>query len=542
LTDRLIAFIIDSGNFLPSQTSVKSLSLPAKYLRPSTVFLDDLFDNSIIEEGDDETVNSSGPKSSIQLSSSLVKKIMHDNSRRLSFMPQRKSNGGLWSRLSQFSSVRPSARESFFVNDSKVEQHLISPENLIPVIVMLSRHLPTKSGAYAPSSAALMTSFHFDNENFDAYRHCLGPGTMQSYGQAISLHRNKLEPNSVSVQMSSHYRDTQLISDIFQIQAQDITSFLEGVPVSVTPVTMTSVSAQVQSRLQHRTCLPRIKATYTQITFQSPAHDHVLVTVKFNYQFFNLWPAQSSPPSAIHLDWDHDPTRYTARDLISFPWGVIEIHLKEPFASSPPPFLEDLFGLSLLFQPQVSTELFSIYSHALYSFRSTLASSPVDASILPCPSWWEELHSIDDLASLLPSQQSPQHWFARLIHNILSLNPNYKSSVDVTKELKLSFQKIFFSCERTFLSWLGAASYPVTLGLLISRQPGAGVPGGILVLGGVVIVVYAIVTYILRLLALDKVKAVTEDIQFYDLYGPVCLSLFISVSWTISWLIIIGVM
>jgi hypothetical protein len=461
---------------------------------------------------------------------------MHDNSRRVSFMPQQKS-GGLLSQFSFFSSFRSSARETFFVNDSKVEQHLISPDNLIPVIIMLSRHLPTKSGAQVPSSAALMTSFYFDNQNFDAYRHCLGPGTLQSYGQAVSLHRNKLEPNSVSVQISSHYRETQLISDVFQVQTSEVTSLLEGEPVSVTPPTMTSVCTQVQSRLQQRATLPRIKATYTQITFQSPAHDHVLITVKFNYRFFNLWPAQSPPRSATHLDWDHDPTRYNARDLISFPWGVVEIQLKEPFASAPPPFLEDLFGLSLLFQPQASTELFSIYSHAVYSFRPP----SVNDSILPCPSWWTELHSIDELATMVPSRPSPQHWFAKLVHKLLSLNPNYESSLDVTKELKLSFQKIFFSCERTFLAWLGAASYPVSLGLLVSRQPGARISGGLLVLGGIVIALYAIVTYILRLLALDKVKAVTEDIQFYDLYGPVFLSLFMSTALVVAWLILIGV-
>jgi hypothetical protein len=446
----------------------------------------------------------------------------------LSCLPQQASSGLL---LPNFPlPFPPSSHVDHRYAFTEKHHHLISPKNLMPVVVLLSQHLPTQRGEHVPSSVTQMTSFYFDNQNFDVYRHCLGysSGSLPlDAGQAISLHQNKLEPNSVSVQTSS-----QWTSEVFQVRTNELPLFLKGKPVSVTPQKMMEACAQVQSRLQKKIDLPRIKVTYTEFTFQS---DRVWISVKFNYQFFDLWPAQSPPPPTIRLDWDHDPIRYNARDLVTFPWGVMEIRLKESFSPSHP-FLVDLLKLS--FQPQGSRELFSIYSHAVYSFQPIhmQSHSASDANFLPCPPWWSEFATIDDL-TMAPSRHSPKHWFAKLIHNFLPSDPD-RESLTQTKEHKLSLQKIYFSCERTFLAWVGAATYPVTLGLLVSLRPGAGVSGGIVVLGGVGIVVYAITTYAMRLLALENPKA--EGMQFYDLYGPVLLSLFISASWAISWLVIIG--
>lgn len=497
---------------------------------------------------DGEDVDGGDSSKSIQLSASFVRNIINDpratTTRRTSLPVQQKSSY-LSSKLSLFSSAAAPRSNSLFINNYSFQQYLVLPQHLIPVILLLSQNLPTKTGANMPSSASLMTTFYLDNENFDAYHFLLGSmDPNRTYGSSITLSANNFQSDSIKVSLSSYYRENQIISDEFHINVQDLPQMLRGQPIHVTPLSSVSTCSQIQTFLRQKSYSPHIKVTYTQIEFQSVQHDHIRIVLKFNHNLYHITTAPN------YYDWVHDPSRYNSQDTLSFPWGILEIRLKEPFISTPPAFIEKLVQSEYIFQPYLGIndqqQLFSIYSYGIYSFLYLSNYCPPELTkntqgnqLVVRPIWWNELNALQGIESRIITKPLPSHWFTALIHSIFHFSGEFNSKY-VTKEQKMSFQKIYFSCERTFLSWLGSASSAVTLGAFVATQSGGHLIGGLMILSGIFIVVYAITTYVLRVMKIESQDS-KDKIEIYDLYGPVGLCLLVISTWIISWLLIIKV-
>jgi uncharacterized membrane protein YidH (DUF202 family) len=83
--------------------------------------------------------------------------------------------------------------------------------------------------------------------------------------------------------------------------------------------------------------------------------------------------------------------------------------------------------------------------------------------------------------------------------------------------------KVFFANERTFLSWLNSALFMSSVGLALATADGATsgrFVGGVLVSVGMLLIIYACLTYIQRNTSLMEKKAA----GYHDEYGPVALA------------------
>ena len=227
------------------------------------------------------------------------------------------------------------------------------------------------------------------------------------------------------------------------------------------------------------------------------------------------------------------------------------MYLKEPFVSSQPEFINKLIQSEYIFSPttifETQQHFFSIYSYGIYSFLYLSNQFPPELKtniqgnqLVVRPVWWEELNSEQRIESRIITIPLPSHWFTKIIHSIFPITMENNLQY-YTNEQKKSFQKIYFSCERTFLSWLNSANSPVTVGTFISTIPGGRLIGGIMILTGIIIVLYAIFSYISRIQKIE-LEDTKDKIKIYDIYGPIGLCLLIFSSWFISWLLIIHVL
>lgn len=103
------------------------------------------------------------------------------------------------------------------------------------------------------------------------------------------------------------------------------------------------------------------------------------------------------------------------------------------------------------------------------------------------------------------------HWFAQF----LNLEPGRDKQGQV---LKIE-PKVFFANERTFLAWFNSAIFASSVGIAV-KTSGAQIPGGLLVGVGVLVIAYAIATYMQRTSSLLNRKAS----GYHDKYGPIFLS------------------
>ena len=279
-----------------------------------------------------------------------------------------------------------------------------------------------------------------------------------------------------------------------------------------------NLAKEVQKMVNDYQMYPTLRVDYQRLAFQARDHDHVRVSIDLNLSFVN--------EKTSHMEWRTSDESLSARDEVLFPYIIVEIKLREPFISKPPQWLSDLESSSLLHKEN----LFSKYIHGTYEFYlSRIETGEVSRkNVLAKPFWFDALSftspqmpvvSFEDIKKTKKYLEKKKsyanaHWCVRLF----GLQPDVDQS---GKPVRVE-PKTFFANERTFLTWFNCAIFVSSIGIAVASQ-GAGngrIEGGLLILIGFLITLYASFTYAQRTFSLLNKKAA----GYADRYGPLVLA------------------
>jgi uncharacterized membrane protein YidH (DUF202 family) len=283
-----------------------------------------------------------------------------------------------------------------------------------------------------------------------------------------------------------------------------------------------ALANEIQSMVNEYELYPTLRVDYLRLAFQPPDHDHVRVSIDLNMRYIN--------EKTSHMDWRTGEDQLSASDELLFPYSVVEIKLREPYISHPPAWLSQLENSSLMHKENN----FSKYLHGTYEFynnqlkNSANIDSPLPM-VLKKPVWFDNISftspqmavvSMEDIEKAKKiikkrqdSTKDSTHWFARLLR--------LKTDVDEQGRPVRVEPKTFFANERTFLTWFNCSIFVCSIGVAItSTTDGTKVVGGLLIFIGLLISVYACMTYAQRTFSLLNKQA-----QGYaDRFGPIILA------------------
>lgn len=399
--------------------------------------------------------------------------------------------------------------------------YLVDSSQLIPCILKLGNNLTLMD------NIAEVRQIYFDNESRYAYHAMLG---LRDGTKTIRMELSNKDWTKVTVKQTTHFLDSKNVEKDFTIEKDAVKSLLKGQPVAVDPLSKADICTDVQKLVSQLALLPAVKVTMNRMFFQSTDHDHISITVDFNNKFIRENPR--------HLDFTVDPSRLGLGDVISFPYAVVTVTLREPFVSSPPAFLTEL--KDVCFHQMDELDTYSPYVQAVYEFSMSTQPDGDDSDELSAPPWWSIMEN-DAITPLgLQAQlkdlkkrrnvMERAHWFTRLFHL-------YDSERKIKNAKRL--MKVSFACERTFLSWLSTATFSAALGIAISGISGQRDAGGLLLLNSVVTISYSTITYYIRA---SHIHSENRNVKLYDLYGPPVIALLSIGAFLTSFLLIIGIL
>jgi uncharacterized membrane protein YidH (DUF202 family) len=367
-----------------------------------------------------------------------------------------------------------------------------------------------------------VSSVYLDNKNRRCYTERLAK---DSGARIVRLRTYDDVMSKVYVERKVHYErwtgDTSS-KDRFPIEEGQVMALLRGQTVSVAQKHQ-ELSAEIQKMVHDYQLYPTLRVDYDRIAFQPPNHDHVRVSIDMNMRYVN--------EHTSHFDWRTDDSKLSSSDEIMFPYCIVEIKLREPYISTPPQWLSSLESSSLMHKENN----FSKYLHGTYQFYLMhKMSGEMPANLeLRKPVWYDNMSFMTPQMAVVNSEDmakaklakekraaydtSGSHWFARMLgmQDVLD---------DSGKPVRVE-PKTFFANERTFLSWFNAAIFVSSIGLALAQGTVNGnVLGGLLILIGLIIIVYAIATYNQRTFSLLNKRSN----GYADRFGPVFLALTIS--------------
>jgi uncharacterized membrane protein YidH (DUF202 family) len=399
--------------------------------------------------------------------------------------------------------------------------YLVDSSQLIPCILKLGNNLTLMD------NIAEVRQIYFDNESRYAYHAMLG---LRDGAKTVRMEQSNKDWTKVTVKQTTHFLDSKNVEKDFTIEKDAVKSLLKGQPVAVDPLSKADMCTDVQKLVSQLALLPAVKVTMNRMFFQSTDHDHISITVDFNNKFIRENPRD--------LNFTVDPSRLGLGDVISFPYAVVTVTLREPFVSSPPAFLTEL--KDVCFHQMDELDTYSPYVQALYEFSMSTQPDGDDSDELSAPPWW----SITENDAITPLGLQAQlkdlkkrrnvmeraHWFTRLFHL-------YDSERKIKNAKRL--MKVSFACERTFLSWLSTATFSAALGIAISGISGQRDAGGLLLLNSVVTISYSTMTYYIRA---SHIHSENRNVKLYDLYGPPLIALLSITTFLTSFLIIVRIL
>ena len=231
------------------------------------------------------------------------------------------------------------------------------------------------------------------------------------------------------------------------------------------------------------------------------------------------------------MDWKTESDGLLAGEMIIFPYCIVEIKLREPFISSPPKWLGDLESSSLLHKEN----LFSKFIHATYALNK-LSPNPVP---LRKPYWWDLMEfTSPQMAIATEKQEDPLKYNDNksILGNLFMVSLGLISSVGAaapvsSESVRRLEPRIFFANERIFLTWITTALFICSIGIGIADTI-KFTEGALLILSGIVVIIYGMVTFNMRMEALLVQEGFTDNI------GPVVLTILIMVVFLVSLILI----
>jgi uncharacterized membrane protein YidH (DUF202 family) len=429
-------------------------------------------------------------------------------------------------------------QESSFIREST--KYWVHQNDIIPVLITIGKNLPISCFGDDPEPATPISSIYFDNFQRDCYQARL----LKTNGARILRLRTYNDDRSkVYVERKVHYEkwtgDTSS-KDRFSLKDEEVLPFLKGQQ----PVTglknpkHSELFHELQEMVQSMQLHPVLRINYNRLAFQSPDHDHIRISIDLNMKFYR--------EHTSHLEWYTDSSKFTSRDIIDFPYAVVEIKLRDPFVTNRPQFIVEMEESSLLHKQNH----FSKYLHAAYSYGLIEGT----AGSLRIPPWWSLMKftspqfPVSDAVPVpttagtsnplqpdttrsdanLTSSSVPAVSSIPWIYRVLGYGANADRATN--KVVKVE-PKVFFANERTFLSWFNSALFTGSVGIALTQTPGGRLPGGLLLLSGLIIIGYSILTYLQRTFSLVERKPT----GYHDLYGPIILSVVIITVFVLSY-------
>lgn len=429
-------------------------------------------------------------------------------------------------------------QEDSFVREST--KYWVHPNDIIPVLITIGKNLPLYCFGNATEPATCISSIYFDNFQ----RECYQARLLKTNGARILRLRTYNDDKSkVFVERKVHYEkwtgDTSS-KDRFALKNEDVLPFLKGQRVELKKAQDYELFNELQEMIQTMKLHPVLRINYNRLAFQTLDHDHIRISIDLNMKFYR--------EHTSHLEWYTEQSKFTNRDIIDFPYAVVEIKLRDPFVTNRPKFIVEMEESSLLHKQN----FFSKYLHAAYCYSLQEGTSKA----LRIPPWWSlmkftspqfpfpESHEVVTNPLRTPSQTggakvspspdpvpisasataavSSTPWFLRVL--------GYGNSSSPTNKVVKVEPKVFFSNERTFLSWFNSALFTGSVGIALTQAQGGRLAGGLLLFAGLIIIGYSILTYLQRTFSLVERKPT----GYHDLYGPIILSVIIIAVFVLS--------
>lgn len=401
--------------------------------------------------------------------------------------------------------------------------------DLAAVCTTLIEHLNVHSFA-GKSPWTPVSSVYLDNKDRRCYTERLNK---DEGARVVRLRTYDNDTSRIWVERKVHHEQwtrEESAKERFPISEGQVMSLLRGQTLSLAEKHK-GLADEIQTMINEFQLYPTLRVDYLRLAFQPPDHDHVRVSVDLNMRYVN--------EKTTHMDWRTGDESLSASDELIFPYSVVEIKLREPFISNPPEWLSQLESSSLLHKENS----FSKYMHGTYEFylqHQLYGSSEIKT--LKKPIWYDNISfttpqlpvvSIEDIAKAKAyiqkkqkREQDQRHWFAKLFR--------FDTNVDEQGRPVRVEPKTFFANERTFLTWFNCSIFVCSIGVaIVSTTHETKVVGGLLISIGLIISVYAMMTYTQRTFSLLNKRA-----QGYaDRFGPIILGVSIMCIYIVCYLV-----
>lgn len=419
--------------------------------------------------------------------------------------------------------AKPDPAELSKQTDSFVRQstkYWVQPCDLAAVCAVLGENLHVHAFEKGGSPWSPISSVYLDNKK----RTCYGERILKNNGARIArLRIYNNDTKKIWIERKVHHEKwtgETSSKDRFPIEESQVMQLLRGQNLAIANKHM-ELMTEIKTMVREQELYPTLRVDYTRIAFQPETHDHVRVSIDVNMRFLQ--------ERTSHMDWRTPDETLLTEDEMLFPYSIVEIKLREPYISDPPKWLQDLQRSSLLHLENN----FSKYIHGTFVFgevNGLKLRRPLWINTMKFTSPQMAIESVDEdlenkkaLAAL--ENSSASHWFAKLM--------GVKAAVDVSgKPIKIE-PKVFFANERTFLSWFNCSIFVASIGVAISAastQKSIEIAGGAMVAVGVIIVIYAALTFLQRTSSLLQRKSA----GYHDRYGPVLLGTVVIIAFLLA--------
>ncbi|KAI8061148.1 VTC domain-containing protein [Gongronella butleri] len=277
-------------------------------------------------------------------------------------------------------------------------KYWIHPDNVTEVKSIIMLHLPVlifnEKKSFEPSDAAI-SSVYFDNDDFDLYT-----GRLQRDEGAEAIRFRWYGPmasKNIFIERKTHHAawlDGASVKDRFRLDAPDVVPFMQGI---LTPDAIAQrmrdkgmddqaandsqfIATGVQTSLEEKKLHPVLRAFYHRTAFQLPGDQRVRVSLDTDLSFirednFDATRRQSDEWRRPDVGIDYPFSNLNDREILRFPYAVLETKLQTHLGQEPPAWLTNLVDSHLVHE----VPRFSKYLHgACYFYRDRMPLLP----------WW----------------------------------------------------------------------------------------------------------------------------------------------------------
>ena len=372
----------------------------------------------------------------------------------------------------------------------------VEKKNIWKVIFNVVKHLPIYiyDEDINDHIYQYISSIYLDNKNLELYH----DRTVKREGSNIVRFRwYEDNMDNIFVERKTHHDDWTLLSSIkerFILKSSKILSYMKN-----DYIIENDLAIEINNLINNKNLEPILRTVYKRISFQLKNNDDVRVSLDIDLKFIR--------ESLDNLEWFTSNDNIEENDINYFPFGILEIKLKNENIDNPPEWVNNLMNSELV----IKKEKFSKFSHGIYNFLNHKCNIK--------PYWYNdynfELNS-DNIVIDISNKSNKKK-------SLLCCNNQV-----VNSQIKIE-PKTFFANERTFIQWFNSAVFIGSIGIAINQINNKFI-GIILILLSLFTIIYSLIIYFKR----DTNLKLRKDTGYSDRYGPVFLSFVTILAFVIS--------